>query len=291
MTVDATDDGIESLITKHPEILMVQLVPILQSDLTSTGFNKILSLPSLSSFIMRNLKVLHYKFHSFKIVSKQLQILELTDRWLDTTIDDAWFLQILEQCGSTLKSLNLPCSIITGDLLIDYKGTLPCLENLNISYCKLLTGNGLLNILQFCGSTLKSLDISGTNITGEKIYRYKGNLPCLENLNISNCKLLTENELLNILQLCRSTLKSLDISGTNITGEEDIYRYEGTLPCLENLKLRWCFNLSGCGLYQILRLCGSTLISLHISETDSLNVCIETLMYEFSHIRIKVNKY
>ena len=89
MTVDATDDGIEYLITKHPEILMVQLVPILQSDLTSTGFNKILSLPSLSSFIMRNLKVLRYNFHSFKIVSKQLQILELTDRYFDTTIDDA----------------------------------------------------------------------------------------------------------------------------------------------------------------------------------------------------------
>ena len=212
---------------------MVQLVPILQSDLTSTGFNKILSLPSLSSFIMRNLKVLRYNFHSFKIVSKQLQTLELTDRYFDTTIDDTWFLRILEQCGSTLKSLNLSDSIITGELLIDYTGTLPCLENLNISYCKLLTGNGLLNILQFCGSTLKSLDISNTDITGE-----------------------------------------------------NIYEYEGTLPCLENLKLKWCFNLSGCGLYQILRLCGSTLISLHISETDSLNVCIETLMYEFSHIRI-----
>ena len=265
---------------------MVQLVPILQSDLTSTGFNKILSLPSLSSFIMRNLQVLRYKFHSFKIVSKQLQTLELTDIYLDTTIDDAWFLIILEQCGSTLKSLNLPCSIITGDLLIDYTGTLPCLENLNISYCKLLTGNGLLNILQLCRSTLKSLDISGTNITGEEdIFRYERTLPCLENLNISYCKLLTDNGLLNILQFCGSTLKSLDISNTDITGE-NIYEYEGTLPCLENLKLKWCFNLSGCGLYQILRLCGSTLISLHISETDSLNVCIETLMYEFSHIRI-----
>ena len=42
------------------------------------------------------------------------------------------------------------------------------------------TSNGLLQILQFCGSTLRSLDISVANITGENLSEYKGTLPCLE---------------------------------------------------------------------------------------------------------------
>ena len=145
---------------KHPEILMFQLGKDfkLSSKLTSTGLNGILSLPSLSSLIIGR----RFEFISginVNIVSKQLQTLQLTGDYND------WFLQILEQCGSTLKTLTLKNSIITGEILINYKGTLPCLENLDMSSCNDLTYKGLLQILQLCGSTLRSLDISFTNIT------------------------------------------------------------------------------------------------------------------------------
>ena len=63
-------------------------------------------------------------------------------------------------------------------------------------YCKQLTNKGLLQILQFCGSTLRSLNISETNVTGENLSEYKGTLPCLENLNMSEQitdKLLLQN--------------------------------------------------------------------------------------------------
>ena len=51
--------------------------------------------------------------------------------------------------------------------------------------CEQLTNKGLLQILQLCGITLRSLDLSRTDITGENLSEYKGTLPCLENLKIN----------------------------------------------------------------------------------------------------------
>ncbi|XP_023341509.1 F-box/LRR-repeat protein 4-like [Eurytemora carolleeae] len=189
-------------------------------------------------------------------------------------------LQILQICGSTLRSLNISETNITGENLTEYKGTLPCLENLNMSYCRQLTNKGLLQILQLCGSTLRSLNISETNITGENLSEYKGTLPCLENLCMRCCEQLTNKGLLQILQLCGSTLRSLDILVTNVTGE-NLSEYKGTLPCLENLCMRYCKQLTNKGLLQILQLCGSTLRSLDIEFTnitgENLSECKGTL--------------
>ena len=262
---DAGDDGVEYLVKKHPEILMFQLGKENYwetSEFTSTGLNEIFSLPSLSSLIIRG-SIEFTSGINVNIVSKQLQTLQLIR---NRTLNNDWFLQILEQCGSTLKSLTLENSNITDEILIKYKGTLPCLENLNMNDCKHFTNKGLLQILQLCGSTLRSLDISRTNITGENLSDYKGTLPCLENLNMSDCNQLTNKGLLQILQLCGSTLRSLDIEGTNITGE-NLSEYKGTLPCLEILNMSCCKKLTNKGLLQILQLIGSTLRSLDIGFT------------------------
>ena len=96
-------------------------------------------------------------------------------------LTDERLLQILQLCGSTLRSLDILETNIIGENLSEYKGTLPCLENLYMSYTQ-LTNKGLLQILQLCGSTLRSLHIGFTNITGENLSEYKGTLPCLENL-------------------------------------------------------------------------------------------------------------
>ena len=262
---DAGDDGVEYLVKKHPEILMFQLGKENYwetSEFTSTGLNEIFSLPSLSSLIIRG-SIEFTSGINVNIVSKQLQTLQLIR---NRTLNNDWFLQILEQCGSTLKSLTLENSNITDEILIKYKGTLPCLENLNMSDCNQLTNKGLLQILQLCGSTLRSLDIEGTNITGENLSEYKGTLPCLEILNMSCCKKLTNKGLLQILQLIGSTLRSLDIGFTRIT-VENLSEYKGTLPCLENLGMTLCNRVTNKGLLQILQLCGSTLRSLDISST------------------------
>ena len=258
---DATDDGVEYLVKKHPEILMFQLgkeKTWKTSKLTSTGLNGILSLPSLSSLIIRR-RILFIPGINVNIVSKQLQTLQLI---CNRTLN-----YILEQCGNTLKSLTLENSNITGEILIKYKGTLPCLENLNMNDCGQLTNKGLLQILQLCGSTLRSLDIGFTHITGENLSEYKGTLPCLENLNMSDCNQLTDKGLLQLLQLCGSTLRSLVIGVTNITGEY-LPKYKGTLPYLENLNMTFCEQLTNKGLLQILQLCDSKLRSLNIRFTN-----------------------
>ena len=139
---------------KHPELLMFQLGKENYwewetSEFTSTGLNKIFSLPSLSTLII----VRSIEFISglnVNIVSKQLQTLELNcnNNRDDFSQNNDWFLQILEQCGSTIKTLTLWGMMITDEILIKYKGTLPCLENLNMNSCRQLTNKGLLQILQ-----------------------------------------------------------------------------------------------------------------------------------------------
>ena len=252
---------------KHPEILVFQLgkenTTLKTSDLTSTGLNGILSLPSLSSLIIKRRNEFISEIN-VNIVSKRLHTLQLT---CNKTLNNDLFLQILEQCGSTLKSLTLENSIITGEILIKYKGTLPCLENLNMKLCKQLTYKGLLQILQLCGSTLRSLDIGCTDITGENLSEYKGTLPCLEILNMSCCYQLTNKGVLQILQIFGSTLRSLDISITNINGE-NLSEYKRTLPCLEKLCVSACYNITDKGLLQIFQLCGSTLIFLDINQAN-----------------------
>ena len=252
---------------KHPEILVFQLgkenTTLKTSDLTSTGLNGILSLPSLSSLIIKRRNEFISEIN-VNIVSKRLHTLQLT---CNKTLNNDLFLQILEQCGSTLKSLTLENSIITGEILIKYKGTLPCLENLNMKLCKQLTYKGLMQILQLCGSTLRSLDIGCTDITGENLSEYKGTLPCLEILNMSCCYQLTNKGVLQILQIFGSTLRSLDISITNITGE-NLSEYKRTLPCLEKLCVSACYNITDKGLLQIFQLCGSTLRFLDINQTN-----------------------
>ena len=174
-------------------------------------------------------------------------------------------MQILHLCGSSLRSLDISETNITGENLFEFKGTLP--EDLNLYDYKQLTDKGLLQIFQLCGSTLRSLDIAGANITGENLSEYKGTLPCLENLAIASCKQLIDKGLLQILHLCGSTLISLNLGWTNITGE-NLSEYKGTLPCLEILKMSNCEQLKNKELLQILQLCGSTLRSLDILDTN-----------------------
>ena len=147
-------------------------------------------------------------------------------------------LQILQLCGSTLRSLDIYGTNITGENLSKYKGTLPCLENLNMSFCNQLTDKGLLLILQLCGSTLRSLNIPETNVTKENLSEYKGTLPCSENLNMSSCYQLTDKGLLQILQLCGSTLRFLFVKSSNIT-RENLSEYNGILPCLKTLNMEF----------------------------------------------------
>ncbi len=283
--LDATDDGVEYLVKKHPELLMFQLgikkkIPVSVSKLTSTEL-----ISSLSCFkITGSTKIILET--NFKMYSKQLQTLDLSGIY-GTAIDDVWFLQTLRQIRSTIKFLTLSNSNISGKILSEFNETLPCLENLNLNFCRQLTNKGLLQILQLCGSTVRSLDVFGTQISGETLAEYRDTLPCLVSLNLGSCE-LSDNGFAQILLLCGSTLRTLAICFTNITGRK-LSDYKGTLPCLENLNLSNCKQLSDNGLLQILQICGSTLIFLNVigtnitaenfSEYNRTRPCLKTLSF------------
>ena len=161
-----------------------------------------------------------------------------------------------------------------------------------MEHCSLLSGRGLLQIFRVCGKTLRNLNLTKTNITGENLVDYSGTLPCLENLNLSCCPIsdvtgllqilklcgktlislnltkcpISDEGLLQIFKACGKTLRSLNLTSTNITGES-LVGYSGTLACLENLNLSWC-PISDERLLQIFKVWGKTLRYLNLAATN-----------------------
>ena len=177
-------------------------------------------------------------------------------------ITDRGLLQIFKICSKTLRFMDLIDTDITGESLVEYSGTLACLENLNGSSSP-ITDRGLLQIFKVCGTTLRSLDLCNTFITGESLVEYSGTLACLENLNGSGSP-ITGRGLLQIFKVCGTTLRSLDLCNTDITGES-LVEYSGTLPCLEKLNLQSC-KITDRGLVKILQHFGKTLRYLYLDR-------------------------
>ena len=202
------------------------------------GFNSLLSMPGLTSLSILGESGIIFA-NATKIMSKQLQTLDLSGI---KDINEAFFLQIIEQSGKTLKSLNLSNSQISGDKLVEYNGALSCLEKLELKGCRRLTDTGLQQILKLCGKTLISL-------------------------NLSKCQ-ITDEGLLQIFKVCGKTLRYLNLASTNVTGKS-LVGYSGTLACLENLDLSWC-PISDEGLLQIFKVCGKTLRNLDLAYTKQI---------------------
>ena len=287
----------EYLLKKHPELVKFQLGERVKFEgervkaiyFTLAGLDTLLSMPGLTSLsILSRIDI--NPANVTKIMSKQLQTLDLSGI---TDIDDAYFLHIVEQCGKTLKFLNLSFSQISGDKLADCNGALSCLDTLELQECDRLTVSGLNQIFKSCGKTLRSLNLSG--IFGEfflSFVEYSGTLTCLENLNLSHCQ-ITDRGLVQIFKVCGKTLRSMDLSYTDITGEI-LVEYSRTLACLENLDLSSCEHITNEGLIQIFTVCDRTLRSLNLDSTyvtgESLVgysgtlACLETLNCSFSQI-------
>ena len=193
--LDASDEGVKYLVKKHPEIKKFHLGHMTYSGLSHVGLSSVLSLQCLSDLKMMGF-ISTFPGKVYKVMPKQLQSLNLFNTGLSETniisilekckgslqslsvtdnVTDTFLLQIVQLCGSTLKSLDISGTTnITGENLSEYNGTLPCLTNLKLEFCKHLTDKGLLQILQLCKSTLKRLGISRLYISYslmEKIQR------------------------------------------------------------------------------------------------------------------------
>ena len=182
-------------------------------------------------------------------------------------VKDKGLLKILSITGTQLKYLNIGQTNITGEMFALRQHNFSKMENLNMSGCSNLTDRGLLNLLRSFGQQLKYLDLSDTNITWEGLALYKKALSNLERLNLHGCTNLTVRCLKDAISVSIYNLTSLDLSNTNITGEE-LDKFTLNIPNLMILNLRNCKKLTDKGLFKVLNMIGHQLKSLDLSDTN-----------------------
>ena len=182
-------------------------------------------------------------------------------------VKDKGLLKILSITGTQLKYLNIGQTNITGEMFALRQHNFSKMENLNMSGCSNLTDRGLLNLLRSFGQQLKYLDLSDTNITGAGLALYKKALSNLERLNLHGCTNLTVRCLKDAISVSIYNLTSLDLSNTNITGEE-LDKFTLNIPNLMILNLRNCKELTDKGLFKVLNMIGHQLKSLDLSDTN-----------------------
>ena len=136
----------------------------------------------------------------------------------NSNLTDTGLLDLLWLCGASLTYLDISTTQVDEGKLSEYSGTLPRLEELNFSNCIDLSDEAFLQMLRLYGSSLKSLYIGETNITGVNLSQLRGSLPCLENLNCSNYEKLEKDGFLQIMRLCGRSLKSLNLKTLNVGG-------------------------------------------------------------------------
>ena len=184
-------------------------------------------------------------------------------------LTDSGLVQFLRLCGANLRRLDLGGTNISGEEVSHFSGFLDNLESLNLFNCKLLSDQGLGQLLRISGRRLELLNVGGTNITGENVSRLTRPLPELSKLYLDRCRNITEQGLCDLIQVCGDKIRLIDLEKTDISGEglNEITRkfFE-----MDILNLNSCRNLTDCGLKEILRIFGFNLSVLSLGETGIL---------------------
>ena len=159
------------------------------------------------------------------------------------------------------------------------------LEQLNLSECDNLTDGGLKEILRRSGSSIRVLDVSYTNITGQG-FMDGVSLPMLEELNLSGCRNLTDGGLKEIIRISGSIIRVLDVSRTRITGQG--FKDGVSLPMLDQLNLIRCRSLTDSGILEILSITGNRLQIVNVAVCLNLSTALRsTLSSQYPSVQFK----
>ena len=233
-------------------------------QLTDHGLSKILTV------IGGNLKTLSLRStgitgeFNFTTSLENLHDLKLYYCW---NLTDKGLNSILKTCrGDKLSHLDIGCSSITGEGLSEVHTTFGNVKRLNGEYTSQLTDKGLCELLRVFGSSLKSLNLNNSAITGAGLSGFTSTLPCLEDLYCYDCSDLTDKGLVEIFRICGNSMVSFKAFLCPGISGEGLDAFAGVLSKLEKLDLSNT-SLNDEGLIQVLRICGANLLALDIGET------------------------
>ena len=200
----------------------------------------------------------------------------------NANITDSGLQTLLTADGLTKVSLYW-ARLITGETLVLDSDSAQQIQDLELIYCA-LTKKGLLKILSICGNQLTLLDLTGSRVTGEGFNVLQDKFTNMEKLCLKHCVGLTNQGLLEILMMCGSKLQDLNISRIDTTGQ-GLEKLQGKFVDLRIMNLERCYRLTDQGLVKLLRMCGTKLQDLNISETPITGQGLEKLQGKFAHLK------
>jgi len=113
------------------------------------------------------------------------------------------------------------------------------LEVLSLSKCKNLSETGVISLFNKIGEELKKLYLVGTNLSLSNAGLITSRFSKLEELNLSNCKNLSETGVISLFNKIGEGLKILDLGGTNLS-LSDAHLITTSFKRLEELDLGMC---------------------------------------------------
>ena len=84
-----------------------------------------------------------------------------------------------------------------------------------------MTDAGLISLLNKTGRNLKSLNLQNTSVTLSQFEHFNFKFPCLEVLNLTDCRNIDVMGFKNFLNKTRDSLMSLYIHGSSVEGSID----------------------------------------------------------------------
>ena len=197
-----------------------------------------IGLASFLNIIAKTLKALNLSSTNLTLsdMCDSVKFSSLEKLYLDRceNLSEAGLATFLSRTGSRLKLLDLSATQLTLSGVASVSRLY--LEELRLNNkCKDISENGIVNLLDKTSGTLKTLDLSWSNISLSEIVSSNLILPCLENLDLLGCKMLSAPGLFSFLNKAKATIKVLNLGKTNALS--DVNLLSGYLPCLEKLKL------------------------------------------------------
>ena len=233
-------------------------------NITETGF---ISLLNIVGARLRKLKMLNFRISLSEISSLTTTLPNLEDLDISECYDitETGFISLLNIVGAHLRKLDMSRLEISLSEISSLTTTLPNLEDLDISECHNITDTGFVSLLNIVGAPLRKLNMNRLEISLSEISSLSTTLPNLEELDISECRNVTETGFISLLNVVGARLRKLDAHGLEIRLSE-ISSLTTTLANLEDLDISECFKITETGFISLLNNVGACLRKLNMSS-------------------------